>query len=278
LPPISADLPQGPFDLERRSACTASVCRLDGFVPDASFLQTTHEEVPSQGALWLETIADKSALVMPGSEDIDALALVLEGRVGFAEGEPKKAPAAAELGTWGALRAPGAGYYLQARGGRASVLMVLTARTGTLSDAVDRAHKKSKAPVLPAGRLETSDLSSVPQFTWGGGAYHARIAFGGSGAERQRASLTLLQASPKGSLPEEAHDQEWEHLAVLRGSGEMVIGNAKYPAHAGSIFHIPRSTLQGYSGSGQELAAVLVFSPAGPEQKFVKLGGTGSGK
>src|SRR6185503_28629 len=128
-------------------------------------------------------------VVAAASENDDALALVLEGSVGFAEGDPKKSPATSELKTWGALRAPGAGYYLQARGGRASVLMVLTARTGTLSEAIDRARQKAKTVALPAGRLETSDLSSLPKFSWGGGAYHARIAFGGSAADRQRASL-----------------------------------------------------------------------------------------
>jgi quercetin dioxygenase-like cupin family protein len=275
VPPISGDLPQAPFDLERRSACTAPVCRLDGFVPDAAFLQTTRTGAASQGAVWLETIADKSSVMTPPSDEIDALALVLEGSVAFGEGDPKKAQNPSLLGTWGALRAPGSGYFLQARGGRATVLMVVTARSGTLGEAVTRTQRSKKGPTPPSGsRLETRDVATLPKFTWAGGAYHARIAFGGAGADKPSASLTLLQASGSGSLAENVHDQEWEHIAVLRGSGEMLLGDARYPVQNGSVFHVPRGTLHGWNGGGQELAAVLVFSPSGPEQRFVQLGGT----
>ena len=271
LPPINGDLPQGPFDLERRSACTAPLCKLDAFVPDQAFLQTTREGVPTQAAVWLETIADNSVVQLPPADGIDALALVLEGNVAFGEGDPKKAPNPTALAAWGALRARGAGLFLQARG-RASVLMAVTACSGTLAEAVQRARQNKKGPAAAAGRLETRDLSALPKFTWAGGAYHARIAFDGSNTDKALPSLTLIQATGSGSIPENVHAEEWEHISVLRGSGEMLLGNSKYPVKSGSVFHVPRNTNHGWTGGGQELAAVLIFSPAGPEQRFIQLG------
>jgi quercetin dioxygenase-like cupin family protein len=263
---ITGELPQGPFDLERRSACTAPLCKLDGFVPDAAFLQTTHEGVPSNGAIWLETIADQSVVQLPAADGIDAVALVLEGSVAFGEGDAKKAASPAVLETWGALRAPGAGYFLKARG-RASVLMAVTARTGTLAEAVQAAGK-GKSPAPAAGRLETVNLSKVTKVSWGGGAYHARIAFGGLAP-----SLTLIQATGSGSIPENVHAEEWEHIAILRGGGDMLLGDAKYPVRNGAVFQVPRGVVHGWTGTGQELAAVLVYSPGGPEQRFIQLAG-----
>ncbi|HVJ16493.1 MAG TPA: cupin domain-containing protein [Polyangiaceae bacterium] len=266
--PISGDLPKGPFDLERRSACTTPVCKLDGFVPDAAFLQTTHEGKPAQGAVWLETIADGSAVELPSADEIDAVALVLEGSAEFGAGEAKKTAKSEPLGTWQALKVPGSGYFIRARGGRTSVLMGVTARTGTLADAVKVAQQKKK-PASTSRAFEVGDLNTKTKLTWGGGAYHARIAFG---TEDTNASLTLIQAGANGTIAENSHDKEWEHIAILRGSGDMLLGNSKYPVRDGAMFQVPPGVVHGFQGGGQELAAVLVFSPSGPEGRFFQLG------
>jgi mannose-6-phosphate isomerase-like protein (cupin superfamily) len=274
LAPISGELPEGPFDLERSSACTAKVCRLDDFVPDHAFLRTTREGVPAEGAVWLETIADQSTVELPPAERLDAIALVLEGNVAYGQGQAEKGESAKVLGPWEALQAAGSGVFLRAQGGRASVLMAVTARGGSLEAGISAA-KQGKGKRRPApGKLETVNFAELTRHSWAKGAYHARVAFGGGdpAAPPAPASLTILQASGNGAIPNNTHADEWEHVAVLRGSGEVLLGNAKYRVRQGSLFNLPRGVVHGFQGSGDELTAVLIFSPGGPEQRFVELG------
>jgi quercetin dioxygenase-like cupin family protein len=171
------------------------------------------------------------------------------------------------------VRAFGADFKLQARAGRASVLMAVAARGGgTLADAVKRAQQKPKK--TPATRrLQGDDFKISQKVTWGNGAYHARIAFGTDIPSHPTVglSLTLLQATGSGSVPENVHEKEWEHIAILRGSGDMLLGDAKYPVRPGAVFHVPRGVVHGWQGGGEELVAVLLFSPPGPEQRFIQL-------
>jgi quercetin dioxygenase-like cupin family protein len=265
---VNSELPAPPFDLERRSTCTAPVCRLDGWLPDAAFADTTREGVPSQGAVWLETLADESALVLPASPELESLAVVLEGQVAYGEGERAKAAGSPVLSAWSVLRAPGAGYSLAARGGKASVLVAVLSRSGTLGEAIARGRQKT-APKGAQAPLEVANLASAPKLAWSKGTNAARVTFGGKDGGTG-ASLSLLQVSGRAELPETAHPAEWEHIAILRGSGELLLGNAKYPVTPGAIFHVPRGALHGWKGGGEDLVALTIFSPGGPEQRYVE--------
>jgi quercetin dioxygenase-like cupin family protein len=266
---VSSELPSPPFDFERRSACTAPICRLDGWLPDAAFADTTREGVPSQGAVWLETLADESTLVLPPSAELESLAVVLEGRVAYGEGDRAKAAAAPVLSAWSALRAPGAGYSLGARGGKASVLVAVLSRSGTLAEAIARSRQKG-APKTDKTTLEVADLTAAPKLDWGKGTNAARVAFGAKEGVATGASLSLLQVSGRGELPETVHPGEWEHIAIVRGSGELLLGNARYPVTSGALFHVPRGALHGWKGGGEDLTAITIFSPGGPEQRYVE--------
>ena len=263
--PVKSELPRPPFDFERRSACIAPVCRLDAWLPDEAFVETTREGVPSPGAVWLETLADQSTLVLPPHAELEAVALVLEGQVAYGEGERSKAAGAPVLPAWSALRASHAGFSLTARSGKASVLVAVLSRRGTLGEAIERGRRKD-APKPEKTTLEVADLSSSPKLEWSRGATVARVAFPASPAP----SLSLLQVSGQSELPETAHSAEWEYIAIVRGSGDLVLGNARYPATPGAIFHVPRGTVHGWKGRGDDLAAVTIFSPGGPEQRYVE--------
>jgi quercetin dioxygenase-like cupin family protein len=267
--PVSEALPSAPFDFERRSACVAPVCRLDAWLPDRSFAVTTREGTPSQGAIWLETLADQSTLVLPPSAELEALALVLEGRVSYGEGEASKAPGAPVLAPWNALRAPNAGFSLGARGGKASVLIAVLSRDGTLTEAIERGLRKDAAKPEKAP-LEVADLSAAPKLSWGGGTHLARVAFGARDGQPEGASLSLLSVSARAGLQETVYPGEWEHLAVIRGSGDLALGNANYPARAGALFHVPPGTWHGFRGGGEDLVAISIFSPGGPERRYVE--------
>jgi quercetin dioxygenase-like cupin family protein len=284
--PLRGELPRPPFDLERRSACVAPVCRLDSWLPDQAFVDTTREGVPSQGAVWLETLADQSTLVLPPHADLESVALVLEGQVAYGEGERSKTAGAPVLSAWGVLRASNAGISLSARGGKASVLIAVLSRHGTLSEAIERGRRKD-APKPGKTALEVSDLTSSPKLDWGHGTSAARVAFATSGIENRveaprnasppggatgvsnGASVSLLQMSGHAELPETVHSTEWEHIAIVRGSGELVLGNARYPVTPGAIFHVPRGVVHGWKGRGDDLAAITIFSPGGPEQRYL---------
>jgi mannose-6-phosphate isomerase-like protein (cupin superfamily) len=214
-------------------------------------------------------LAAESTLVLPSSAELESLALVLEGRIAYGEGESAKAPSAPVLSAWSALRAPSAGYSLRARDEKASVLVVVLSRSGTLAQAIARGRQKNASKSEKA-RLEVADLAASPTLRWGNGTNVARIAFGAKAGAERGASLSLLQVSGRGQLPETVHPAEWEHIAIVRGSGDLVLGNARYPVNPGAVFHVPRGTIHGFQGSGEDLAAITVFSPAGPEQRYVE--------
>ena len=124
-----------------------------------------------------------------------------------------------------------------------------------------------KRPAPP----ESISLTSAPDLGWGGGMFHARIAFGGEGAAAKRASLEALLMAKGASIPEHDHPS-WEHIAVLAGSGRFKLGGSDYPVKPGSIFHIPIGVRHSFAAdAGSEVVAVQLYSPSGPEQRFVKL-------
>lgn len=261
---LGSSLPSPPFDLERRSTCTAPLCRFDQWLPDAAFARTIRQGVPSPGALWLETIAWESTLVLPASSALESFAVVLEGEVAYGAGERAPAPDAPRLGPWSVLRAPSVGYSLTARGGKASVLIVMLSRSGSLDEAIARGRAQN-APPPEAIDLEVQSLGSVPPSRAAEGARLARVT-----TSAARPSLSLVQLAPHGALPEVTHPKEWEHVAILRGSGELMVDGARYPVRAGDVFHIPEGARHGFRGGGDELVAITVSSPGGPEQRFLE--------
>jgi mannose-6-phosphate isomerase-like protein (cupin superfamily) len=267
-PPISGDMPRAPYALERRHACNAPLCRFDGFVPDPSFLKSPHDGQPAKATIWLQGIAGKSAVVMPAAEALDGAFLVLDGHVATGQGDPKKEKSPWVMPPWTAVKTPNLGYFLEARGGPATVLMMVFASSEGLAEGIAR------GPLNPINLsrvgLEVSggpELNKIAKLSWQDNAYHARIVRFGAAM-----SLTLLQLSGQGALPVALHDKEWEHIAFLRGKGEMQIGNSKHPITPGSIFHVPPGTLHGWKATGDEIAAVVFYAPAGPEQRFQHLG------
>jgi mannose-6-phosphate isomerase-like protein (cupin superfamily) len=255
LEPIRAELPQGPFDLERRSACTAPVCKLEGIVPDPNFVRTARDASLAEGTIWLETIAEKSSLEIPFRTGLTALVLVLEGHLVFGEGTyiPKRGGDVPGLTPWSALRIPGAGFFLAATGGKASVVVALLADQGTLSDAIEaKKGPTAGTPKIASSRVELADLGAAEKRTSGNGAYVTRSVF------ENGPTLTLLQASSRGTSGEKP-DERWDHFAVLRGSGELTFGGARYPVTPGAVFDVPSGVRRVWKGTGgEDLSAILV--------------------
>ena len=186
-----------------------------------------------------------------------------------------------KLGVWDALRMSGAGCLLRAEAGPAKVLVAVVTSKKSLSESLERGKARGfevrwrKRPAPP----ESISLTSAPDLGWGGGAFGARIAFGGEGPAAKRASVEALLMAKGASIPEHDHPSSWEHIAVLTGSGRFKLGGSDYSVKPGSIFHIPVGVRHSFAAdAGAEVVAVQLYSPSGPEQRFVKLAAAESAK
>lgn len=253
--------------LARTHACKDKACKLDRFVPDPSFAGAAPSGAGSPGTLWLEELAPNSVVVLPRHHGLELLAVALGGET-LVSGDDG---GAVELEQWGALRAPGLGVILKAGGDGARLVLGLAARSGTLEAALARAQQKpfevrwKKRP----GPLAHVALPSAKTLTWGAGAFHARIAFGGEAPIP--GSLGVLLAARSAEIKEHDHPT-WEHIAVLDGAGTMRLGGKDHPVNAGAVFDIPPGEKHAFVSSGKSgLVAVQMYTPSGPEQRFFKL-------
>ncbi len=266
---IDAELPTPPkATLSRAATCADKKCELKGFVV-APAKTAPESDANSPAAVWSHAIAKDSVVIIPRHHELECFTLVLEGSVLVSgdDGGPAQA-----LSGWGVARAPGCGVMIRAREGEAKTVIAVATNKESLETSLARAKAKpwevrwKKRP----SALHNFALDKVDDHAWGGGAFHARIGVGGA-EPALTASFGLLRASKDGSVAEHDHPT-WEHIAVLSGSGRIQIGGASQPVAPGAVFHIPKTVKHGFTTDGkQQLLAVQLYSPSGPEQRFVKL-------
>ncbi|MBK8995225.1 MAG: cupin domain-containing protein [Myxococcales bacterium] len=253
--------------LARSHTCKDKECKLDKIVPDPSFGKAAPSGADSPGTLWLEELAPNSVVLLPRHHQLELLAVALMGET-LVSGDDG---GAVKLEQWGALRAPGLGVILKAGSDGAKLVLGLAAKSGTLEAALARAQQKPfevrwrKRP----GPLAHVALPGAKDLSWGAGAFHARIAFGGE--TPIPGSLGVLLAARSAVIKEHDHPT-WEHIAVLDGAGTMKLGGKDHPVSAGAVFDIPPGEKHAFVSSGKSgLVAVQMYTPSGPEQRFVKL-------
>ncbi len=242
---------------------------LKAWLPDPAFAKAAPGGEDSPAALWAEALADKSILVLPRNHELTVLAVVLSGKV-LLTGDDGGAPK--ELGVWDAAMAPGAGLSVRAQGGAANVFLAIVTSKDTLAASFDHAKQKPwevrwKKRQSPIAKVSLKDAKD---YAWGGGAFHVRFAFGGSG-QKLPSSLETLLTSANAKIPEHAHD-DWEHIAILEGSGTMKVAGKDHPVAPGAVFNLPKGVKHSFSPSGKSrLLAVQLYTPSGAERRFVKL-------
>jgi mannose-6-phosphate isomerase-like protein (cupin superfamily) len=267
---VDAALPNAPPTmLARHQSCAQKECRLTAYLPDASWTKAAPGGEESPGAIWAHEIAEGSSLVIPRHHQLELNVVGLAGntQVGFDEGGAGKT-----LGSWDVLRAPGAGLVLKGDKGGSKVILALVTTTGTLSQALTVAKDKpflvrwTKRP-KPIGN---ASLANEKDLAWGGGAFHARIAFGGKDGALA-GSVEALKTSENAAIAVHDHPT-WEHIAILEGAGTMRLGDRDEKVVSGSVFDIPPGVKHAFLPSGKKgLLAIQSYTPSGPEQRFVKL-------
>jgi mannose-6-phosphate isomerase-like protein (cupin superfamily) len=267
-PPSAIDAalpPAPPATLVRAHKCNDKQCRLEKWLPDVTFSKAVPGGADSPGTLWIEELAPNAIVSFPRHTELEVLGVVLAGKL-LANGD--EGGKAFELAVWGGLRAPGAGLSLKAGDAGAKIAIGLAAKTGNLAEATGKkafavSWKKRPAPLAEISFERTEDLA------WAGGAFHARLGFGSEG--KIPGSLGVLRTSRDALIQEHDHPS-WEHIAILDGKGTMTLSGKDHPVAAGAVFDIPPGEKHSFTpGAERELVAIQMYTPSGPEQRFVQL-------
>ncbi len=86
-------------------------------------------------------------------------------------------------------------------------------------------------------------------------------------------AVGTLELRPGASVAEHSHDGSGEWLYVMRGEVELTTLGQTLVAKAGDVVHLPKGQKHSAkvpSTAKEPFVAVQLYSPAGPEQRFVK--------
>jgi mannose-6-phosphate isomerase-like protein (cupin superfamily) len=263
----------------RNQTCTQGTCSLPRWLPEASYALSPLEEVSAQAAIWVHGIQPQARLSVPANDALELVVVGLGGELRARDTRPgTSAPSEFRVDPWTALRASGAGIELVCAAGDCRAMLALIAPESTLDAAVGAASVPSAVALAHKPRrvpLELRSFEKVPLLTWQHGKNHARILFGGSDLGSPLPfSLTLLQTLAPALIPPHSHESSWENLLVLEGRGDLELRGRSYPIAGGESLHIGPRVRHGYVASGQEsFVALQLYTPAGPEQRFLAAAG-----
>lgn len=260
---IDAALPETkdskPFP--RRYECAAKGCNLANIVPD-----TLKGQLEKDAPIFFFEIImpPKVMMLFPKHSGLDLYGVLLDGEVSvLADDIKEKQKRAWKLN---GFRAPGVGVNIYSKEPTRLLIAVVVAGTsGTVAELIDKKSPWTKR----TSPITSFELSAKPDLAWNGGSHHARIAYEQDGP----ASMSFLTMSKNASVPEHAHDKEWEFLAIVDGEGELTRKTGGKTAIAGSTFtSIAPGNAHGFRASGTKPTfAVQMYWPPGPEQRFKKM-------
>jgi quercetin dioxygenase-like cupin family protein len=124
------------------------------------------------------------------------------------------------------------------------------------------ADPPASAPIVRRG-------AALPTHSIAQGKGSAKILYdAGSGAPE--AAMTLLVLEPGAAVPPHVHATSVEMLYLLDGAAGMQVGGEKLTLEAGDAARIPMGVEHSARVLGDRaLRALQVYSPAGPEQRFI---------
>jgi quercetin dioxygenase-like cupin family protein len=115
----------------------------------------------------------------------------------------------------------------------------------------------------------TRSVSAVPAHPISGGKGTASILFGSAEGATEGA-MTLLVLEPGAAVPEHVHESSVELLYVLEGEAEMTVGGKTLRVGPETAVRIPKGARHSARVvGGKALRGLQVYTPGGPEQRFV---------
>jgi mannose-6-phosphate isomerase-like protein (cupin superfamily) len=244
----------------RRFECAGKGCNLATIVPD-SMKGQIEKDAPI--FMFEVVMPPKVMMLTPKNSGLDLYGMLLDGEVSVMADDIKDK----QKRCWrlNGFHAPGVGVNIYSKEPTRMILAVVVAGTsGSVAAEIDK-----KAPWTKRSSPVTSfELSAKNDIAWGGGAYHARLAY-----EEPPAAMGWLMMSKNANVPEHTHDKEWEFLAVVDGEGELNRKTGgKTPINGSTFLSINPGNPHSFKASGgKPTMAIQMYWPPGPEQRFKKL-------
>jgi quercetin dioxygenase-like cupin family protein len=254
----------------RRYECGAKGCNLAKLVPDT---MTAQLEKDAPVFMFEVVMPPKVSMLIPRHTGVDCYGLLLDGEVSvLADDIKEKQKRAWKLN---GFRAPGSGVNIYSKEPTRLILAFVVAGTsGTLAEQVDKFGKdKSITWGKRSSPVTSFELGAKQPISWGGGAYHARLAYEAGGEGNPTASMGLLTMSKNASVAEHTHDKEWEFLAIVEGEGELhKKAGGKTPISGSTFVSVNPGNPHSFKASGSKpTIAIQMYWPPGPEQRFKKM-------
>jgi quercetin dioxygenase-like cupin family protein len=115
--------------------------------------------------------------------------------------------------------------------------------------------------------------ATTPKVEWAGGTMSARFdVTAGPKAPSPAPELYLGRLEGTAAVPEHNHPTSWEILAAVEANGTFVLDGTERRLSSRQIVMVPPGAKHAWKPEpGSKLVAVQIYSPPGPEQRFVAL-------
>ena len=140
--------------------------------------------------------------------------------------------------------------------------------TGTIVTAVAKDPSEACSKKRPPLVKTVIRVATTPEITWAKGAMHARLQVG----DEDGSLFYLGRLEGTSRVAEHVHAGTWEILAAIDASGTFVLDGRESRLTPRQVVVVPPDTKHEWRPDpGSKLVAVQMYSPPGPEQRFVAL-------
>ncbi len=258
--PVAGELPKRSF----ASFSVKEVCEKDPCNEPQAFPAAKVTDAKSPVFFWTVSFTkDKMHFKLPRDARVDVMGVVLDDGVEVKADDAKKAEV---LTTWSAFRLTGGGLEIIAPKAGTQLLLAVVSDGAPIAELAKAKPIPLKKRITP---LEVKLLSTADDIGWAGGAMHARLAFTSG-----RGSLETLLFSKDAPMPPHHHEGSAESIAVLSGEGTLTVSDQPVELKEGATVYIPKGATHSWIPKGETpFLGLQVFTPPGPEQRFLKLAG-----
>jgi mannose-6-phosphate isomerase-like protein (cupin superfamily) len=120
----------------------------------------------------------------------------------------------------------------------------------------------------PAPEKTVIRAKTAPKLEWAGGKMSARLDVG----PKVSPDLYLGRLEGTGGVAEHVHAGSWEVLAAIDAAGTFTLDGKDQRLGARQVVFVPPNTKHSWRpDAGSKLVALQMYSPPGPEQRFIAL-------